>query len=235
MRLSGFAPLCALSLLLAACTPQQQPVAPVERPADFPESRYLQAARQPHIRVYRIESEKSLLAIRTYRSGPLAKLGHDHAIASHNLSGYLSINTQTNNCHGDLYFPVTGLVVDEAQLRNKLALDTRPSASDIAGTRDNMLNLLDAARYPFVEAQVLTCDPQSGTFTLSIALRGVARSLTEHTANLDNSATGMRLNGAFSVQQSDFGITPYSALGGLLQVADAIDISYSVTLERLTI
>src|SRR5947208_4824073 len=78
-----------LSTLLAGCAPLLRgPVqAPAAPPADFPEGYYRESAAQGKP-VFRVDSRESLVVIEVRRSGSLARLGHDHVFASHQVSGY---------------------------------------------------------------------------------------------------------------------------------------------------
>jgi hypothetical protein len=40
------------------------------------------------------------------------------------------------------------------------------------------------------------------------------------------------VSGAFSINQSDFGIVPMSLLGGAIQVRDAVDIRFDIRASR---
>ena len=95
--------------IVAACA--QHPPAPlpaVEAPAGFPVAYYRQAAAQG-TPVMQIDPAASLVAIEVYRGGSLARLGHDHVVASHDVRGFVAPNAK----RADLYFRLDSLVVDE--------------------------------------------------------------------------------------------------------------------------
>ena len=55
----------------------------------------------------------------------------------------------------DPYIALPELTVDESALRAQAGLDTRPGASDIAGTRSNMLDkVLELQQFPFALIRV---------------------------------------------------------------------------------
>ena len=72
-----------LAILLAGCA-QKLLISsdPAMSLSDYPAA-YYQQARAAGMKVLRINSARSLLTIAVRRSGPLAKLGHDHVVASH--------------------------------------------------------------------------------------------------------------------------------------------------------
>src|SRR5882672_8391664 len=75
--------------LAAGCAQLQRVEAPVAPPPEFPEGYYQQAlkAGKP---VYRIDPAESLIVIEVRRGGSLARLGHDHVVASHEVTGYIA-------------------------------------------------------------------------------------------------------------------------------------------------
>ena len=84
--------LVCLVVLLAACVPQIRETAPEPKPAmrqapaNFPRSDYERAAAQGKP-VYRIDPARSLVSITVRRGGSLARMGHDHVVASHAVQG----------------------------------------------------------------------------------------------------------------------------------------------------
>ena len=138
---------CACALL-AACSPfappptASPPAAPVTAPA-----MQVPQWQQPGVRVLHISAQESLLTITVRRGGALARLGHDHVIASRTLQGVVAPATG----RAQFEFRLDEMSVDEEGLRQAAGLTTTPSADAIAGTRHNMLvRVLEAERYPWV-------------------------------------------------------------------------------------
>jgi hypothetical protein len=221
----------ALVLLVTACaplvheTPQQPPPAAAQEPANFPRAGYEQAAALGHA-VYRVDSTYSLVTMTVRRGGSLARLGHDHLIASHTLQGLIDVQAS----RADLYMALDELVVDEPALRAEAGLDTQPSAADIAGTRSKMLeHVLETRQFPFALIQVSAIEKTATGWSLSaaITLHGVRREF-ELPVQMETSPEGMRVSGGFELRQSDFGITPFSILGGAIRVQDWISLRFTV-------
>src|SRR5882672_5241040 len=79
-----------LALMLGACAPPVRERAPAAAPpADFPGAHYLEALAQGKP-VFRVDSRESLVVIEVRRGGSLARLGHDHVVASHDATGYVA-------------------------------------------------------------------------------------------------------------------------------------------------
>src|SRR5207342_2584384 len=167
MRTSRFAlAAAALALLIAGCAELLRVEAPSASPAEFPEAYYLQALKQGKP-VYRVDPAESLVAIEVRRGGSLARLGHDHVVASQEVTGYVA----PGEGRADMYMALARLVVDEPQLRKEAGFDTQPSESDIEGTRSNMLNhVLEAEQFPFALIAVAGADAKQGKATLSVAI-----------------------------------------------------------------
>src|SRR6266542_1026998 len=165
-----------LALMLGACAPPVRERAPAAAPpAEFPEGYYLEALAQGKP-VFRVDSRESLVVIEVRRGGSLARLGHDHVVASHEVGGYVA----PDEGRADLYVQLERLEVDEAALRAEAGFDTQPTESDIEGTRANMLvRVLEADKFPFALIRVSGADARQGNATLSVAitLHGVTRAL----------------------------------------------------------
>lgn len=223
--------LVALALLIAACVPQRQDTAPQPQPAtqqapdNFPNQHYVQAAAQGKP-IYRIDPALSLVAITVRRGGSLARLGHDHVVASHGVQGYVA----PQEGRADLYVPLGELTVDEPALRAEAGLDTQPSASDIAGTRRNMWDkVLETQQFPFALIHVSSVEqtPTGTQLTVAITLHGLTRTF-KIPAQLEAEPAAMRIVGSLEFNQSDFGITPFSIFGGAIQVQDRISLRFSM-------
>ncbi|MFL6706880.1 MAG: YceI family protein [Massilia sp.] len=226
----------AAALLLASCAP-----APVSPPAPSSSAGYaLPAATAAWYRdaaskaaVLRIDPVRSTIVVTVRRGGALARLGHDHVVASHAIAGLVAPNAG----RADFGFRLDQLVVDEAPLRAQARLDTQPSPEAIAGTRTNMLaRVLEAERYPEVTLAVQGAPvPEAGgsatvartTLTLAITLHGVTRSVPAE-AQISRTAGELTASGALLLRQSDFGITPMSIMNGAMTVQDQMELRYTI-------
>jgi hypothetical protein len=191
-------------------------------PVDFPEAYYRQA-RELGNEILRVDSEQSLVVIEVHRAGPLAWLGHDHVVASHNLSGYVSMEEG----QADLYVSLEQLVVDEPELRTDAGFNTQPSKEDIEATYLNMQNALGSGRFPFALIHITRTSADRPEMKVSIALHGIKRNY-EVQAHIESVPNGVAVDGRMLLNQTDFGITPLSVLGGAIQVQDKLDLRYHI-------
>ena len=212
--------------LLAGCASRVPRLADVagEPPVEFPGAYYRQAAArgQP---VYEVDRASSLVVIEVRRGGTLAHLGHDHVVASHDVRGYLAPTAG----RADLYLRLDRLVVDERDLRAEAQFDTQPSAEAIAGTRANMLDQLGAGAHPWalVAVRDVAIDAAGFRMNAALTLNGSTRAM-DLSPQIVLSASEVGVNGRVALEQTSFGITPFSILGGALQVQDRVAVRFRI-------
>jgi hypothetical protein len=221
MRLS---PLLAL-LLLAACATAPVPTQP---PASAPPAsmQWYQDAAAEGKTVWAIDSKASLIAVTVRRGGPMARLGHDHVVASRSVEGMVAPDAG----RAQFRFRLDQLRVDDSDLRQEAGLTTAPSEEAIEGTRTNMLTrVLNAERHPVVEMSVEPAPASSNGSTtvlrLRIRLNGTERSV-EVPTEIRRSPGGLVATGSLTLLQTDFGITPMSVLGGAITVQDQMELRF---------
>jgi YceI-like domain len=230
MRRRHIVALVAPALFLAACGELLRVQATVASPAEFPERYYLQAHQQGRP-VYRVDPAESLVVIEVRRGGSLARLGHDHVVASRNLTGYVA----PGEGRADMFVALASLVVDEAQLRQEAGFDTQPSESDIDATRSNMLrHVLEVERFPFALIAVsgAVATQKKATLSVSITLHGQTRTLWVP-AEIEADEQNIRVAARLALNQTDFAITPYSLLGGAIAVKDALELRFRISARRI--
>ena len=223
--------LVSLCLLVASsCAPVPHERAPAERApaAGFPESLYL-AARARGEPVYAIDpAVPQSVVVRVHRAGTLASLGHEHVISEPAVRGYILMPGDPAAARADLYVALDSFAVDTPAARKTAGLAAEISQQDIDATRRNMLQtVLESSRYPFLLVHATCAAAHSGCTMLDaqITLHGVTRSVRIPVEiRIDDGR--LVANGRFAVRQSDFGITPYSVLGGALRVEDRIEIAF---------
>ena len=220
-----------LAAVLSACTPQLErpPAVAGHPPGNFPEQFYAQAILR-HQPVFRIDPARSLVVIEARRGGSLARVGHDHVVASHDVQGYVAPDAG----RADLYVELDRLVVDEQPLRTEAGFDTHPSQEDIDGTRTNMLKVLQAERYPFALVGATRADAGSGDskMNVSVTLHGMSR-VYPVPLKVDASAEEVQVTGRLVLNQTDFGIVPLSILGGAVQVQDEVRMRFEIRARRV--
>jgi polyisoprenoid-binding protein YceI len=172
--------------------------------------------------VQRLDAAHSRILITVRRGGPLARLGHDHAIVTGGITG--TVAPLANRA--DFRFRLDQLVVDDAAARTEAGLGLPPSAEAIDGTRRNMLTrVLDAERFPEVILHAERAG--AGQCRLAVTLHGVTRVLSVP-VQLTEAQGVLRARGSFTLRQSEFGITPMSVLAGALVVEDELQLHFDL-------
>lgn len=211
--------ICAC-LLLAACTPP----AAVSPPSAMPASVRIDTPASGE-KLLQIDTQATLVTITVRRGGALARLGHDHVVASRTVTGWVAPEPG----QADFQFRLDAMTVDESGLRAQAGLETTPSSDAIAGTRHNMLvRVLDAERYPLVRVQA-RLHPGAQAVDAAITLHGVTRAVTVP-VRLEQAGDGksLRASGALVLKQSDFGIVPFAILGGAMAVQDPMELAFDI-------
>ncbi|MYM22415.1 YceI family protein [Duganella sp. FT135W] len=206
--------------MLAACSqlppPAAVPVAATPAPAPA-------ALPQDSGPLLQIDSAQSLIAVTVRRGGVLARLGHDHVVASHAISGTVS----PSQSRADFTFRLDEMKIDEADLRHIAGLEKQPSADAIEGTRHNMLTkVLDAERYPLVQVHAERGAPGE-PLQVSITLHGVTRTLAIPVALREENG-GIYVKGTVNLKQTDFGLTPFSVMAGAMSVQDQMELRFEL-------
>ena len=226
-----FAALAIVAVLSAGCAPPlPRPAGPLEQePPDFPRELYRAAIARGEP-VFRVDPARSLVVMEVHRAGSLARVGHDHVVASHDVQGYAA----PDQGRSDLYVPLGRLVVDEPELRAEAHFDTQPSEADIAGTRENMLRrVLEADRYPIAVVSVsgVVSGPGDPDVDVALTLHGTTHA-TRVPMRIETQGDEIVVTGSLVVQQTDFGIVPLSILGGAIQVANEVDLRFRISARR---
>ena len=223
-------------LLLVGCVSSPDISPQQTAPANFPETIYTEADKNSA--VYRVDSRASTVTITVRRGGLMASLGHDHIIASHDIQGYILLDSDaaanTHRCRADFFAPIATLDVDNAELRAATNLLTNPSAADIAGTTGNMLKSVEAKDFPFAQLHSSDCMAAlSGEQSeVSLTIHGVSQE-REIAINVEQiNDNEIVLSGTFSVLQSDFGIEPFSIMNGLIKVEDKLEMGFKLVAKK---
>ena len=220
-----------LMLSLAACA-APRPRRPAPQP---PGAAGTSLLALPAPGEYKIDSGNSELRLLVYRAGPLARLGHNHVMVNRALRGSARIADSIAATSFSLTMPASAFAVDDAQSRAEEGDDFPGDIPEDAkaGTRRNMQSpaVLNAAEFPDISVS-------------SVSLSGTLQALT---ADLEISAAGHRSKisaplilqgdahhlvaiGSMELRQTALGLAPYSLMGGALQVQDAMQLKFKITL-----
>lgn len=212
--------------LISSCTSHiATPVSveAVQIPADFPLAYYKQAEATGS-KIMRIDADHTIVTILVRRGGVLTRLGHDHVVASHHVTGFVDMKSG----QADLYVPLEKLAVDEPELRTEAGLTSQLTQDAIEATRRNMLDkVLESGRFPFALIHVRQTEGNPSNLSVTITLHDTMKTF-EIPAQIEAVAGGVKISGQMTFNQTDFGITPFSILGGAMQVQDQLDLRFRI-------
>ncbi len=171
---------------------------------------------------YRLGPENGTLSIRTGRTGAVAKAGHDLLI-------HVTAWTATLELGEDA--APTSIVLDA----DPKSLHVREGTGGMkALDEDDKAGIRETIDDEILKGQAVGFRSTSVAPTANGGGLRVEGDLTlvgaTHPIAFDVAVDDGRLSGAVVVKQSDWGITPYSALFGALKVADEIELAIDVSL-----
>jgi YceI-like domain. len=185
-------------------------------------------------KVFILDPGQSAIRIYVFRGGRAAKLGHNHVLSAPRFTGFLYVPAAgVTNARFDLEFRLDQLEIDNPAYRSALgnAFASALTADDIDGVRKHMLGKdnLQADRFPVVSVHSLQIvgEPPKFAVKVQIEMHGQKREMwiPLSVKGLPDSVT---VSGALVLRQSDFGVQPYSTLGGLLAVRDEVVIEFKL-------
>jgi polyisoprenoid-binding protein YceI len=181
----------------------------------------------------KVVAEESLLQILVYRGGAMARLGHNHVVASRHLEGEVSASVDPVQTRFDIRIPVNELTVDEPAMRELAGADFPPGVPQSAreGTRKNLLSeaLLDGAHYPVIRLRATDVAASGGGYDagVEITLKGQVR-LVRVPVQIEQSEGSLRARGELTLKQSELGLKPFSVAMGTLVVLDEMKVIFDV-------
>ena len=230
--------LCALAATGCGTAPPSPPMAAVQAevlsaPADLaaPYAAQYAALAAQGGRVLRLRPEASQVHIYVFRA---AGRGHNHVLTAPQFEGWLYWpGRAAAQPRFDLQFRLDQLVLDRPEERAALGPGFAAPLSEaaIAATRDNMLGPkgLQAERYPLLTIQAREVQGEAPWFSARVAvtLHGQTRELRVP-LQVSGLPEHVQASGSLVLRQSDFGLRPYSALGGLLAVQDDVVVAFTL-------
>jgi polyisoprenoid-binding protein YceI len=178
--------------------------------------------------------EESLLTILVYRGGSMARLGHNHVIASHHLTGSVFVTDDPTQIRFDLQIPVNELTVDEPAMREQSGVDFTAAVPQTArdGTRKNLLSeaLLDGEKYQSIGLRATDVVVAGDGFEVgvSISLKDQVHQVRVP-LTLTHKPGALVASGEFPLKQSELGLKPFSVAMGTLVVLDEMRVHFEVS------
>lgn len=162
-----------------------------------------------------IDTERSTVTIRVFKSGLFRAFADDHIIQAPLADGSLN----------DSATPHVQIVVDARRMR---VLDPGLSARDRQEVQTRMLGsgVLDVSRFQWISFHSVAVQRlDAGTWLVrgELELHGQIHPLTVRVFHQNS-----RYTGSTTLRQSDFGMTPISVVGGTVKVKDELSIDFDI-------
>ena len=184
-------------------------------------------------RVFNVDATQSEVYWRIYKAGAMARLGHNHVISVTGLGGTVALGGDLGTAEWTLRFPVAGLVVDDPGIRARYGEDfsSVPSDGDKEGTKRNMLtaDVLNGDAYPEIRLRGRGFSGSLDAAELPLSIEILGRVVERRfPAQIVVGADSLTVTGEYRLTHTDLGMTPFTALGGLMSVGEEIDFTYRI-------
>jgi polyisoprenoid-binding protein YceI len=163
-----------------------------------------------------IDTGKSILSIRVYKTGIFSTFGHDHDISAQIASGSVDTAAQRVELH-----------VRAAALRVRDANASEKDREEIQKTMTGP-EVLDAEQYPEIAFRGTSVEPagaNSWTIHGELTLHGQIRPVSVLVREQDG-----HYRGASHFRQSEFGMKPLKIAGGTVKVKDEVRVEFEIQL-----
>lgn len=172
----------------------------------------------------------------TEKAGALGFLGHRHSVEVTEWSAEVDWWADDPAASRAVFtVPASSLRIDSARSRELAGLGDGPGEDDVAELQEKMLSAenLDAAGHPELRLEVTKVEPRSMSgsagelrVTGRLTIKGETRPV-RFPVTVERSGSGAVFSGAFTVNQTDYGIEPES-IAGVVKVADPVEIRFRV-------
>ena len=213
---------------------EEEEEAPSQDEADEQETE--QDIDEPALTVnYGFVDSESLLYVQVWKDESAwgSGLAHNHVMRATDWDGQVSYNEDDiSKCSFGFTVPVYDLQVDEDAMREYVGYGDTISDSDRSQIREHMLadNQLDAARHSEITFESLSCDALDSETLLVTGDMTIAGNTAEISVEIDFEVVGNSFYamGGFEFTHSDFGIEPYSAIGGMVRNSEDLEIHFDM-------
>ena len=185
-----------------------------------------------------VDAEHSQVRIFVFRAGRAQALGHNHVLTVPRLEGALWTPEQgLAGARFALAFRLDQLLLDPPEQRAEAGAGWASVVSPeaIAATREHMLgpDNLQAEAFPWVRLSSLQIVGEAPHLAAELEIELHGRKRKQWVAlDARPSEEGWAVRGSLVVRQSDFGVKPYSVLGGLLAAQDELVIEFRLGLRK---
>jgi polyisoprenoid-binding protein YceI len=171
--------------------------------------------------------------------GTATRLGHEHGVEGNLKSGKVTLGGE-----GELVFDMASLTADTAKARKRVGLEKKKVSQNEAKKVTQAMrsaDVLNVEKHPtatFRASAIKPLDKQTagepGAYQIegSFSLHGTEKKLQfKGKVERADKEGQLKATGTFTIKQTDYGMKPYAAAGGLAKVADELEISGELVLK----
>jgi polyisoprenoid-binding protein YceI len=164
--------------------------------------------------------------------GLATRLGHEHGVQGNLKSGKLTLGGE-----GELVFDMASFTADTAEARKRVGLESKPVSETEAQKVTETVRgpqVLNVNQYPTATYRISSTTPldkqaagEPGDYQLEgrFTLHGTEQKVPVKAKVERGDKGGLKMTGTFTIKQTDYGMKPVSAAGGLAKSADELEIS----------
>jgi polyisoprenoid-binding protein YceI len=185
-------------------------------------------------KVMTLDSAASTVRIYVFRAGQAAKVGHNHVLSPPRFTGYFHLPASgAAAARFDLEFRLDQLEIDNPAYRATLgpAFASPVSADAVEAIRKHMLgnDNMQADRFPLVRVHSVEIAGEAPRFAAKVQfeMHGQTREFWIP-LNVEGLPERLSVSGAVVLRQTDFGVVPFSLLGGLIAVKDEVVVEFKL-------
>ncbi len=238
-RASALVLLSLLSACAAPLTPLKPDVNLQGRQAELAseqalDAEYLALQSSEGGQLQSVDGQGSQVRVLVFRGGKAPQVGHNHVLTVPALRGWLwTPHKGLAGARFALEFRLDQLLIDAPEQRAALGPGwaSTLSAEDVAATREHMLggDNLQAGVFPWVRLRSVQVSGEAPALAAEIEIELHGQRQRQWIAlHAEPSPQGWQVRGSLVVRQSDYGVRPYSVLGGLLAVQDELVIDFAL-------
>lgn len=178
-------------------------------------------------RTFTIDGNASNAAAHVGKTGLFQVAGHEHQIVARNIQGEVALDAD------DLSKSSVDLIVDARSL--KVSAEGEPEGDapkvEAAMRGPGVLDVVRFGTIHFGSTSISGKQTAPGQFDLTVAgefsLHGVVKAVTVP-VHVEVAGTTLTASGKFQLRQSDYGIEPTTAAGGLVKVENEVSLSFRI-------
>jgi polyisoprenoid-binding protein YceI len=179
---------------------------------------------------YRLAPEQSTFTVQAFAEGLLSAFGHDPVLAIKDFTGEARfVPGSFESASLKMTVKADSIVVSN-EVKEKDRLEIEQTMRE---------QVLEIGKYPeivFVSSSISVTRLAEGRYRARVigdlTFHGVTQKNLWVTSEVTISVESLRAKGEFSLKQSDFGIKPFSAVGGTIKLKNELKFSFDIVAEK---